>query len=196
MGVNVYAEARAFLQSYLPNLDMSIFSDAEIRGNVDQLWTGGWPAFVEEHTGKAVTTDDMTDIQKLAYIHDLTGYRIRLGLIDEITDFKATESDLVVVIDHFELTEYHNRLRAIKHATKMVGWKMKDGRWVKLDTTYLWDEDFEPFQVVGQYGRVTTADIYNDRVWQDNACYRPGTARSPMDGNCALSPTIPYREEV
>jgi len=188
--MNVNEEAREFLAAQLSALDMSNFSDREIRGCVDQLWTGGWEGFVRDHTGRTTKSDEMTDLQKLSFVQYTTGVVIKLGLIDEIVDYKIDETDIVLVIDYFELAEYRNRLQATRHATKMLGWKLKNGAWTQLKTAIIWDEDFESFQIVGQYGRVTTQDLYNDRVWQVENCYRPGTGRFPMDGAAHDNPSI------
>lgn len=194
--MSAYTEARLMLDREMSAVNWHEFSDQEVRDFVDAMWTGGWDAWVEFSTGRKPKDPQMTALQALAHVQDTLGRRINIGLLDVIEDYLITDKEMVLVIDYYETSESKNRLRATAHATKMLGWKLKDGVWHQKKTVMAWDEDFESFQVVGQYGRVTTTDVYNDRVWQEQTCYRPGTSRTPMDGPYAETPSIPYREEV
>ena len=188
--MNAYYEARMMLDREMSAVNWHEFSDQEVRDFVDAMWDGGWDAWVEFSTGRKPKDDKLTALQALAHVQDVLGKRINIGLLDVIEDYLITDEEMVLVIDYYETDEYHNRLRATKHATKMVGWKLKDGVWKQKRTVMSWDEDFESFQVVGQYGRVTTRERYNDQLDQVETCYRPGTNKTPMDGWAALTPSI------
>ena len=117
----------------------------------------------------------MTTKHPLAHVRDTTGKIIHLDLFDEVRDMKATEDEIVLTIN---TARYKQRRRGEYQITKrgvtMYRW-MRDSRtesWVLTDVMPVWWSTDEMF---GLY------DKERDLEWEQ-MCYRPGTARNPLDG--------------
>jgi len=185
------ADARAFIgdELYLSAEVLANLSDAEIQDFVEELWTGGWEGFARDNGYRVNSEQEENYIVQLSRLQDLLGRTFRLGVLDEIVALRVGEDQIKLVTRCYETEEYRSRIRVTAKGTRLYAWERKNGRWKPVENSPFtsWDANFEPFEVVGQYGKVVTADIAAMIKWQDENCHRPGTPKTPMDG--------PHRKE-
>lgn len=115
----------------------------------------------------------MNDYQALAHVRDLTGKRIHLGMMETVKGVLETEDTLTLAIDRVWANDTRDEFHIKARGTTLYTWRRTDSNhWQML----------EPMTVRWSIDEVFVKRDYRapDREWE-SLCYRPGTARTPMD---------------
>jgi len=198
--VSVYDDARSYLSRTLGGFDMSAFDDATIRRNIEAGFEGGWDAFKADYErfhaperkdrGQAVLTPFQQYVKLRRMVHGQER-DFRLKPHEEVLAVEVTDDVARVMIKVVSLDERSRADVIVATGTKFMTFKKFGdsahmalmGRWKQrpVDVTVYWDD--EP-TVADQHrwGRLRTPERVESDGWQLGTCYRPGTAKSPMDG--------------
>lgn len=108
----------------------------------------------------------------LARVRDLTGKRVHLGWLEEVSGYLETDDTITLGIARVWLTETATELRIKKRGTTLYTWKLTPHGWTMI----------EPLTVCWSIAEVFTKRDQRvpDREWE-SLCYRPGTRQTPMD---------------
>lgn len=172
-------------------VDFSDFTDAQAVDAIEQCYPLGWSEFRRDFrdaqpvsSGAEVTQRQL--IRQL--LQSLNTNQHPVGPLDEIDHVKITDSRVELILTKYEVRIHPYRWRVAKKGTAVHTWTRKstDVQW-KHRMMSLWDDDFTPYDLAGQYSNIRTQDRWEDAAEQWHLCYRPGTAKSPMDGPGSLS---------
>lgn len=122
--------------------------------------------------------DNETDLQKLRRVIDHTDRTYRLRPFETVVSYKLGDQlgYASLTLRTYEVTERTYGYRITKAGTKLVVWEP----FKPVQTLTVWDTDtFDPIEV--RDDQVTAKMRAEQRAWAD-MCYRPGSAKSPMDG--------------
>lgn len=120
----------------------------------------------------------MNAYQALAYVRRTTGTSIRLGVLEEVADYKITDSKITVLVRRAEVESRRNGLVCKRTGVTLYTFTLTEvGTWKSESPFTCWDDD-DP--VLHTSSTRTEADRRASREWAD-LCYRPGTPADPMD---------------
>lgn len=123
----------------------------------------------------------ITDFQKLAVVYRTTGKRIKLGLMETVSDYLVTDEVALISIARAQVEfKRGTDLVVTRRGYTMFNFvRQSDGSWLHPEPVTFWHEDREP-EVYVTFAR--EAQEYLEQREYEAMCYRPGTPQSPMDG--------------
>lgn len=119
--------------------------------------------------------------KRVAEVFYLTGYQIKLRPLETIEKVRIGDDMIAVLINTFEATESTTRYTVKKVGRRLISWeKRPNGSWFR-DEVLIWDDE-RPDQIHYRHGSAELDDqkLRDQHTWED-ACWRPGTARFPID---------------
>lgn len=127
------------------------------------------------------SSDDATDLQKLATVRAITGdYQLRLRPHERLIKAFLGDDTVSVLIETYRVRELTRESRLEARGQKLIGYKREGGTWLCQGQLISWDDDFEPV-VIAHFGKgYTPAEYRARRLWEGD-CHRPGTDAQPMD---------------
>jgi len=190
-------------REYLSNLfgvDCSGLSDEKAESGIDSAYPGGWTEWskgwgegavpIETYAPdlKRVVKSEPTRFQMIQSVQKMTGQAIRIGLLDEILEIKIRSEVITVGIKIYKVVEQASRWKVTNQGLRQLTWKKVNNFWIRQHDTEVWIPEgmFEPREI-HNFGRIQTDDVWHDKREQWHLCYRPGTAKSPMDGPYSLT---------
>jgi hypothetical protein len=123
--------------------------------------------------------------KRIAEIKHLTGYQIKLQPLEAIQKVIISEDRIAVSIRVVEAAESTTRYRVKKTGRRLIEWKKRPGTlgwmsWFRDEET-VWDEEKVDWVHYKHSNAELSDQIRRDQqVWED-AAYRPGRGRFPMD---------------
>jgi hypothetical protein len=187
------AEARRWMQSVLPGVDISGVSDDAIREYLSNAHPDGWGGFcyVQEqlahsksgHFGRdIVRAEPLPDTPLRQWARVSERFRLRKGVLDEVMMLREEDHEVVLVLKVHETTERGRRIKVDRQGIRMMCWKRQEaGWWQRQDDVVSWFDKPE-FDDLHLWGRIRDMERVASDEWQLTECYRPGTSRTPMDG--------------
>lgn len=116
--------------------------------------------------------------QMIRQVLDHTGYRIKLGMFEEIKAVSIQDECVMVTLSIVEYTETTRQFKITDSGTRIIVMTSADGGWNwDVDETEIWTGE----GWVTKKFDVPTVRQQIDRLDHEQMCYRPGTARQPMD---------------
>jgi len=186
--------AREYL-TRLIGVDMSDLTAEQAEKAIDHYYPGGWPEFakgwgegavpIETYAPdlKRVVKAEPTRFQMIQSVQKMTGQAIRVGLLDEILEIKIRPEVITVGIKIFKVVEQASRWKVTNQGLRQLTWKKVNDFWVRQHDTEVWiPEGIYETREIHNFGTIQTDAVWNDKRDQFHLCYRPGTARSPMQG--------------
>jgi len=188
------AEARAWVQTLLPGVDISPLTDETIHDYLVTHHPDGWGGFcyAQEqrehekagHFGREVALNrELPDTPLRQWARISQRFHLRKGVLDEVMMMREEPNEIVVVLKVFETLERGRRLKVERQGIRIMCWKRKpdSGYWKRQEDLESWFDQPE-FDSLHIWGRIRDMERVASDEWQLSECYRPGTAASPMDG--------------
>lgn len=183
---------RDYLSRLYGGVDMSTLSNEEVVNAIDSQYPGGWSEFAKGWGASPVTQGldcretvrrEPTRFQMMQSVQKMTGQAIRLGLLDEVLEIKIREASIIIDLRVFQVVEQSNRWKVINEGLRRLTWHKVNHFWIRKHDEVIWiPEGLYEARYVHNFGSIQTDDVWNDKRDQWHLCYRPGTAKSPMDG--------------
>jgi hypothetical protein len=136
---------------------------------------------------------EQTSAQRLAEFRRQTGIALVLRPYEELIASKATDTQAVVTVTTYRYTETGREIRFTHRGTKMYAWTRDGDEWrpvlhhsmvngapVVTGYVVMWHGDYVPTIELKRGKVMTPAEAAAQRAWEQD-CYRPGTARTPLD---------------
>lgn len=122
----------------------------------------------------------LTQYQQLELIRVLTGERIRLGRYESVRACKIEDESIVLVMNRVKYREG-------KQADTLTAEGMVAYQWVLVGTRWKMQEPLESWSKPSSH----SIEHFHGKTWDETVeshrwatlCYRPGTSRSPLDGD-------------
>ena len=74
----------------------------------------------------------------LAYVRDITGQRIHLGLFESVGDIRAEETQIVIAINRARCTEQTRKYLVTSRGTTLYTFRRTDQGWRMTGTVMVW----------------------------------------------------------
>lgn len=176
--------ARSWLASRM-QVESDIFAeltDQQLEELLSKLYVGGLDRFFADN--RVRESKEVTPIKLRATIERLVGQKIRLGVYDKLIGAKITETQVAVSLEVHRVAQGSRRDKITASGVKLLVWNLTGEAWVPAKPITVWNETREEHV---RFGRVRTPEWAAAQEWQWVWCYRPGTAKTPLDGPCAPS---------
>ena len=174
------------------------YSDEHLQKLVDQLYLGGWQKFLADHApGQPTPSPTPSKYQLIRQVYDLTGYRVRLGVLDEIEKIVFDLGVISILIRTADTTEYRSEYRIKQTGKRLIVLTSSDpdDEWApwSIDEIENWDADSGTRLIRGDK-YLTVKEAADQQEWE-RICYRPGTSKTPMDNYFATDSTYAPKME-
>ena len=180
MEQTLYQSATDLISSQFRGIDCSDLTDETVVGWINELYLGGWSKFEADHTPELpAPTPASTPYQLLRQIRATTGVQIKLKMFESLERVVFTEEKVTVLVNICEVTELHAEYRIKRVGKRLTEISIPAKGWGKIvDEIEIWDEDSS--QVHKRLNPETPRETREREEWE-LLCYRPGTARNPLD---------------
>lgn len=123
--------------------------------------------------------------QQLRDFNQATGERFQHRVFDEVQAVTTSDTACFLFIRTHKVRETSRGYEILKAGTRLISYQRTNPTepWVRSESL-LWDEEHEQF-FHRTLGNKTAPEQIESARWAD-LCYRPGTAKSPMDGPYAV----------
>lgn len=193
-------EARAWVQYQLSGVDISPLSDDAIREYLSQAHPDGWGGFCyaleqreaskKGHFGRDANVGrELPDTPLRQWARFAARFNLRKGPLDEVMMVREEDHELVLILKVHDTTETARRIKVNRQGIRIMCWKRHEaGYWRRQDNIETWF-DKPTFDAQVLWGRIRDLERVASDEWQLSECYRPGTAKSPMQGALAREGT-------
>jgi hypothetical protein len=124
---------------------------------------------------------DKTKYQMIREILDLTDYKIKLGMFEEIEKVVVTEDRVTVLVAACKVKETFGQYTITHTGKRLISLVqvLEDGyEWWTIDELETWEQA----DLIYKRGtRVESPQERRERREWEGLCYRPGTSRTPLD---------------
>ena len=180
MNRDLHKAATDIISSQFEGIDCSNLADDKVVAWIDELYLGGWSKFLTDHSPE-VTRPKLPDTPlQLGYkVRKLTGVQLRLQMFETGEKITTFDDHIMVLVNICETTEHRSQYtikRRGKRILKITRSAAGMGRIV--DTFEVWDDDSG--EIYKRRGVETPYESRQREAWE-LLCYRPGTARNPLD---------------
>ena len=137
---------------------------------------------------------EMTQYQLIGKVRDMTGYLINLGMFEEVGKATFTDSEIVVMIRRFKVTESRSQYRITEKGVEQIKFTLTEsGGWHRFTET-MWAKVEDQVHLRRQTASTfASVQDYRDQRDFELSCYRPGTSRTPLDNAAASDSDKMYR---
>jgi hypothetical protein len=185
-------EARRWMQSVLPGVDISAVSDDAIHEYLCKAHPDGWGGFcyaqeqlehkLSGHFGRDLPSRSLPDTPLRQWARVSERFHLRKGVLDEVMLLREDDHEIVLVMKVHETKETGRRVKVLRQGVKMMCWKRTEaGWWKRQDDIESWFDKPE-YDDLHLWGRVRDMERVASDEWQLSECYRPGTKMTPLDG--------------
>ena len=186
-------EARRWMQSVLPGVDISSVTDDAIREYLSEAHPDGWGGFcyaLEQreasksgHFGRDANLGrELADTPLRQWARISARFHLRKGVLDEVMMLREEDHEIVLVMKVHETKETGRRVKILRQGLRIRCWKRSDAGWWREQSPITTWFDRPEFDESVLWGRVRDAERVASDEWQLSECYRPGTSKTPMDG--------------
>lgn len=172
-------------------IDASDVPVESVKSFVEHYFAGGWEKFAADNAPAQPRTNTGQLALKRQLREALDGeIKVRFGDLDEIVSVKVEDDMVQALIRVYEVTEQKIRWKVTRSGLRLMAWRRVAfdyygttmHRWKSLDSITVWDDSPKFDAVASQYSKIKTPDEYRDALAWEEMCWRPGTGRTPMDG--------------
>jgi hypothetical protein len=186
------AEARRWMQSVLPGVDISAVSDEAIHDYLCKAHPDGWGGFcyaIEQrehaksgHFGRDIVRDNLPDTPLRQWARISARFNLRKGILDEVMMLREEDHEIVLAMKVHETVETGRRIKITRQGIRIRCWKRTDDGWWREQSPLESWFDRPEYDESHLWGRIRDMERVASDEWQLSECYRPGTAKTPMDG--------------
>jgi hypothetical protein len=180
MNRDLHKAATDLISGQFAGIDCSNLADEKVVVWIDELYLGGWAKFTTDHTPRATPAPTPpTPLQKIYEVRRLTGVQLRLQMFETVERVTIEDDHIMVLINICETVEHRSQYTVKRRGKRMVKVSRSDrGMGRILDTFEVWDDDSG--EVHKRREPETPYETRRREEWE-LLCYRPGTAKTPLD---------------
>lgn len=122
---------------------------------------------------------ELSQYQQLELIRVITGHKIHLGPYESVRACSITDTQVVLVMNRVKVREGRRKDTILAEGLVMYSWTKSGEHWKPGEPIETWHKPTH--SAVLHYGPTADEQIESHR-WA-TLCWRPGTARYPLDGD-------------